>query len=425
MYKVLIPFIDAVTGIAYKVGDIVAFDADRAKEILANGNFIEVYVDTGGAGGGSWNDLKDKPFGEEVITYSDTLTWDGNTEGLYSVFGMFYKLSNNVPTKEDLLKGCTISLGNGYTIDIQDYMIVDEEGIIAIGEYAMFVPYDKDVPEVGFVEKGTYFLLTEYGGYTSSITINGYNGFETKTVTTIDSKYLPKALQFGDIEGTIVSGKINSENEGIYYSWVDDVSPLYAGKSYTVKFNNTVYKVVSSLIDDPYGEDEKPLLLGSSLEDLNNAAKNNLDLEYPFTILYYSNYNGLEFNTYLNDAVSFEIIGDVEKSLDSRYTDTLIIKAKYDESTDMYVSSEEDFTLIKRNIGKKAVFLLIGNSLFSYAGTDDVYEYPNHNFKYIDMNSLYLTVSYARLFSNGYMDFAEHTAEIKTSGEDFVDPFAN
>lgn len=58
----------------------------------------------GGSGGTPhWNDVEDKPV--VMVGGSDTLTWDGNTEGLVVVelpYGTFYKVSDVALTKEDV-----------------------------------------------------------------------------------------------------------------------------------------------------------------------------------------------------------------------------------------------------------------------------------------------------------------------------------
>ena len=46
----------------------------------------------------------DTAFGESTVM-GDTLTWDGNTEGLYCVADMFYCVSDAIPTLEDLRRG--------------------------------------------------------------------------------------------------------------------------------------------------------------------------------------------------------------------------------------------------------------------------------------------------------------------------------
>ena len=67
----------------------------------------QMIEESGGTGGvTSWNDLEDKPFGDES-TGGDTLTWDGNTDGLICVPHPYYedyklyKISDSVPNQTD------------------------------------------------------------------------------------------------------------------------------------------------------------------------------------------------------------------------------------------------------------------------------------------------------------------------------------
>jgi hypothetical protein len=66
-------------------------------KIKQNGEWIEV----GGAGVSSWNDLKDKPFGETTII-GETLYWDGNLEGRptleYQASNFFVWISEATPS---------------------------------------------------------------------------------------------------------------------------------------------------------------------------------------------------------------------------------------------------------------------------------------------------------------------------------------
>lgn len=158
-----------------------------------NGN-VEIEIPEGFSG--SWNDLTDKPFGE-TTAMGDTLTWDGNTEGLESVdIGeglMVYRVCDNPPVLADFASGCSVTADPDYVVEF-DYAIiaqhVQRSGFF-LGEVFLFVP--QTISNEGIVlEKGIYFFVG-----TNSLTIPGYNGFETTTIKPIETKYLPDALQFG------------------------------------------------------------------------------------------------------------------------------------------------------------------------------------------------------------------------------------
>lgn len=131
----------------------------------------------------------------ETVEKGDTLTWDGNTEGLVNAGGAFYKVSDAVLTDEQI-KGCSFSLPDGTTVMIGDSW----DGMVASGYYSE----DCVVPEViafarkenatlkgiTFPEPGIYCMAIE-GTYIASVTVPGYGGFESKTVTPLDEKYMP------------------------------------------------------------------------------------------------------------------------------------------------------------------------------------------------------------------------------------------
>lgn len=170
----------------------------------------------GGGGASSWNDLKDKPFYEETVEVGgDTLTWDGNTEGLESASGAgltWYKLSDVVPTKDDCVNGISVCLhmsdGSEMPIDVDGGTVQSmfrDDGSFAVETMVLIIPADNYllVPNTGasvqFQKAGIYFLESD-GMYTSNFTIPGYDGFKTVTTTIkpIPSKYLPEHLQFGE-----------------------------------------------------------------------------------------------------------------------------------------------------------------------------------------------------------------------------------
>lgn len=147
-------------------------------------------IGSGGGGGvSSWNDLKDKPFGEVM---GDTLYFDGNTDGLVDIGGMFYKVSDVVLTMDDLANGGTYTQSNfGDEIfelnepnEISGGVIsIHGSDVVSVSESAV----GTTIEGMEIKESGIYF----YGGsiYVSSITINGFKGFQM--IKKIDPKYLP------------------------------------------------------------------------------------------------------------------------------------------------------------------------------------------------------------------------------------------
>jgi hypothetical protein len=156
----------------------------------------------------NWNDLKDKPFGK-TTTYGDTLTWDGDTSGLVSTVDIngytYYKVSDAVPTLDDLIGGGTIvhiDGGDSDEMDLGDYesydgtimlprgiFIVSEDNAILTEDFGGDAPYS-----IQFPKKGLYFVYYEEKNRTKSLTINGYTGF---TKEKIKQEYLPSGAGGG------------------------------------------------------------------------------------------------------------------------------------------------------------------------------------------------------------------------------------
>lgn len=181
---------------------------------------------------GSWNDLTDKPF-EETVVMTDTLIWDGNTENIYSIEGpasIHYKISDSVPSKADFENGFVIELSNGDRITELDCPLNYYGGYIELGQYCYIQIYSGEnyVPGTYFNDLGT--------SYVKSLTIPGYTGFETKEIKTIEPKYLPEPLQFGesvvtgdtlywDGQPTEVSFEGVGSMQGVLYFKVSDSTP--------------------------------------------------------------------------------------------------------------------------------------------------------------------------------------------------------
>lgn len=145
-------------------------------------------------GASSWNDLTDKPFGN-LPTGGDTLTWDGNTDGLDSFLmggGMsLYKVSDVKLTLNDYKDGIIAVMG-GNEIPVSAEAI--QEVALTDGFFfydaVMFVPHDNyEIPDSDIQLNGGIYLYSDATDYASSLIIPGFTGFPS--VKKIDSKYLP------------------------------------------------------------------------------------------------------------------------------------------------------------------------------------------------------------------------------------------
>lgn len=157
----------------------------------------------------------DTAFGEETVT-SDILTWDGDTDGLTNVLGMFYHVSDAIPTLTDLQQGGSVTLaGSEMPFTASDVMDMEAYGM---GRDCYLIMVNNN-PCAGIVLKagatatmegmtanfekaGIYFLYNaQYSMYTSSLAINNYQFTETE-ITPIEPKYVPfSGVSFVDITG--------------------------------------------------------------------------------------------------------------------------------------------------------------------------------------------------------------------------------
>lgn len=115
----------------------------------------------------------------------DTLTWDGNTEGLLCQLDIYYKVSDAIVTIADLASGCTC-IGGQYSWDLTitelapGMVLAMDANVLYVALFVTEEGVGVDVNGVSISEAGVYFLLdpnTGTGTYISSLTINGYTGF--------------------------------------------------------------------------------------------------------------------------------------------------------------------------------------------------------------------------------------------------------
>lgn len=156
-----------------EVGQVIA-----VKAVDENGKPTEWEAVPGGVT--SWNDLPDKPV---VSAGSDTLTWDGNTDGLVSFEGMFYKVSDAIVTIEDFADTYSIGLdGDEGEGEFGIETIVDTGMGVLFGIDGIFALVSEsgvgaDMGGAAFQESGVYFVTYGEAGFITKLTIPGYTGF--------------------------------------------------------------------------------------------------------------------------------------------------------------------------------------------------------------------------------------------------------
>ena len=150
----------------------------------------------------------------------DTLTWDGNTEGLVEVNlempGMLhYKVSDVVLSAADVSaeSGSSITLSNGQTYSFTAADIIFDSGI-GMHSAFYFVSVDTSAAAMLGCETGTYLMKTPGGeAYVSSITIPGYTGFGSgapikENTIWVNTDAAITEWEFSATEPTGVAGKV-------------------------------------------------------------------------------------------------------------------------------------------------------------------------------------------------------------------------
>lgn len=119
---------------------------------------------------------------------SDTLTWDGNTEGLEFDGEGAYKVTDTVPSIEELSQGGLFVLNDGFQAPLGGVQKLTDNLYTSTGGVPIIFCLENGV-EAGSVTYNKGIYLPNSGGlYISSLTINGYTGF---TQEKIKEEYLP------------------------------------------------------------------------------------------------------------------------------------------------------------------------------------------------------------------------------------------
>lgn len=222
-----------------------------------------------GGGASSWNDLKDKPFGEETTVVNEPLniTWDGNTDGLvigkvyeYSEGDFFekttyFKVSDVVFTDEQIKTATAtcIEINRDGEFEKTDTFALTWDEYVAEGAitdavamlgWAAFVRE----PTIDFPECGIYFY--KYEAYIG--TEKNFDEFAVSLTTTepvphtktvvhkLDKKYLPEGIGGGMMI-------IGLDDEVNFY---DVLAAIYAGKNVYVRDYSGNLAHIINIADD-------------------------------------------------------------------------------------------------------------------------------------------------------------------------------
>lgn len=191
----------------------------------------------GGTDTVSWNDLTDKPFGDESVT----IEWDGSTDGhtLIPLSGNTkgIKVSNLTPEPEELINGeIRVLRADGVTenITITADAITDYRSMgynmLMIGEFITIVVYEDNLNVEGLVfpEKGIYFGFNSATGAEGQYLTYG-------SLKKLDAKYLSFV---SDSTETIYARTFATSN-GLYSE--DGLPSLTRGELVTVEWDGAEY----------------------------------------------------------------------------------------------------------------------------------------------------------------------------------------
>lgn len=170
-------------------------EAEENSGIVLSEEAMAALVDVefpGSGGAFSWNDLTDKPFGENR---SDTLTWNGDTTGLEVFAEMYFRVTDNAAALDDVdLSEAYVTINDGTALPYLGMQVITE------GEHfvLLFGETEDDAPPVYyFVTNSTavdcragVYLASADGMYISSLVIPGFE-FYKKETKKLDASYIP------------------------------------------------------------------------------------------------------------------------------------------------------------------------------------------------------------------------------------------
>jgi hypothetical protein len=233
----------------------------------------------------SWNELEDKPFGEEGSGV--TIEWDGNTEGKVGAYllgesmGMYYKVSDETLSYEDFIgstityRGTSVEL----TEDIAPQIVAQGNGAVQFGTHILAIANTTfELPNIEGTftapSTGLYFTESMYAG-------DGISYGGSTTIKTLDEKYIPASIaRTADLDA--LASRVNTAEsdidalEGNFNSVstaFGEYKDAHAG-DYTNTQIDAAIKVVAdnvAALNDTYASDEE---LAQAIEDAKTDSSN-------------------------------------------------------------------------------------------------------------------------------------------------------
>ena len=237
------------------LADIPVVEPSKSTHLLAeqDGAYARVPKDAVGGGVTSWNDLPDRPFGEEDWS----IEWDGDLTGreVIRVEGIrFVRLAEEVDfSTDDLIGGrMTYTVTDSpspslvpdgtYTVDVtNDTLMQMMDGFVGIKGDSNITPMpfiiintygDADMGGDGALPKGVFFMVAAY---------LDVNSLSNTTIKTIDPKYLPS----GAGGALVVNFALNSD-----YTISNGPDKTVEEVLDAVQQGVTVYALLSAVTDE-------------------------------------------------------------------------------------------------------------------------------------------------------------------------------
>lgn len=201
----------------------------------------------------SWNDLKDRPFGEEV--YEDSYDFAVTPTVYFDALGnRFYKISDIALSYEQLLQ-TSFTVVSGETsesfIPTAEQFLFNSADVagFAAGDIGIGVAYTTgeiatDYGTLNVPETGTYIGFPE-GDVPSDGTAAS---FHYEGVKTIDEKYLPESV--GDMQASVYDPQGRAQDVFAYIDKMVNVSESIAFVVYIDLVSNTADTSLDSIFDE-------------------------------------------------------------------------------------------------------------------------------------------------------------------------------
>lgn len=322
-----------------------------------------------------------------VTEGGDTMTWDGNTEGLVNLADTFFKVSNAVPpTPDELANGATVMMSQSiglppeisFTEIGQGFSISTNSECVVIQESAVGIEIEGIIPQ----EPGVY-LLNQGGVFVSSLTIPGYTGFAKEQV---NPEYLPEHTHdWADVgESRVVFiDEVDAvmTEEGLSLP-ISESLPI-PGETLTVEIDGVTYESVCVVVD-----------IGVECQACGNLSLSGMgeDTGEPFVVVWmdFQKLMGVVVPGSIGGNVSVKVSGPAISKIPEQYISA--VKKLYVTATGLNPSDPylyHDITYEKK-VTQKELKKMCAEQMIMLCFADLIYFYPGNVFpKSESGNALY------------------------------------